>query len=114
MGSLETLRRRRDIDELFRNGNRRRGRWLSMVAVHRPTGARRVLLVTSRKVGGAVVRNRVRRRMREAFRGLRDRLPEHADVALIASPIASQASYSELASEMEALMRRGGLLGGQR
>ncbi len=43
----------------------------------------RVGLSVSRKVGGAVVRNRCRRLLREAFRLERANLPQHVDLVLI-------------------------------
>lgn len=44
----------------------------------------------SRKIGGAVDRNRVKRALREAFWGLADRLPERYDFVLVARPDLSE------------------------
>ncbi|MGH7734409.1 MAG: ribonuclease P protein component, partial [Gemmatimonadales bacterium] len=53
-----------------------------------PTPAR-LGIVTSRKVGGAVQRNRVRRLCRECFRGWPELLPAGVDLVVIARPGAS-------------------------
>ena len=47
---------------------------------------RRLGLTVSRKVGNAVARNHVKRRVREWFRAERDTLPEDVDVVVIARP----------------------------
>lgn len=49
-------------------------------------GPSRVGLVVSRRVGGAVVRSRARRWMREAFRQQQGLLREPVDVVLVARP----------------------------
>jgi ribonuclease P protein component len=53
-------------------------------------GARpRLGITASRKVGNAVVRNRVKRRIRAAFQSRRGLLPRAADVVVIARPAAA-------------------------
>jgi len=75
-------------------------------------------IVVSGKVGNAVVRNRVRRRLREAFRALlADGLRPEAyprgeasvDVVVIARPSAADVGYRELATSLERAMTRAGL-----
>ena len=61
----------------------------------------------SKRVGGAVTRNRVRRRLREIFRRSRDLFGNRvADVVVNARPSASAATFEELAQEYRSLLAR--------
>lgn len=62
--------------------------------VRRPAGAR-IGLSVSTKVGNAVVRNRVKRRLREAVRLERATLPD-VDLVLVARPSAAEAEVTQL------------------
>lgn len=67
---------------------------------------RRIGITASRKVGGAVVRNRVKRGVREWFRRNRHELPEDVDVVVIARPPAAALSRPELYGQLSELARR--------
>jgi ribonuclease P protein component len=70
-------------------------------------------LSTGRKLGGAVVRNRVRRRLREVLRVMAPSFQPGWDVLIIArSPVIS-AEYDALTDAVHHLLRRGGVLGGR-
>lgn len=60
----------------------------------------RVGLTVSSKVGGAVVRNRVRRHLREWYRREGKAWPPGLDVVVIAKNAAAQASGRDLAASM--------------
>jgi len=79
--------------------------------VRATSGGLRVGVAAGRRIGGAVVRNRAKRRLREAFRRLQGRLRDQGDVALIARPPAATAPFAEIVAEVEALCLAGGLLG---
>lgn len=68
-----------------------------------PETVRRIGITASRKVGGAVVRNRVKRGVREWFRRSRDELPLDVDVVVIARPGAGRLSGTELSSRLSGL-----------
>ncbi len=70
----------------------------------------RVGLVTSRRVGGAVVRNRVRRRLREIVRRHQFALADGVWFVIVARPAAGGASAAALEAEWLKLGRRAGLL----
>ena len=59
----------------------------------------RLGLSVSKKVGSAVTRNVVRRRLKEIFRSSGSGLPEELDLVVSARPAAAEASYQELNDE---------------
>jgi len=78
-----------------------------------PAGATtRLGVVTSRKVGGAVVRNRARRLMREVFRLHQRELAEPVDLVLVARPSIVGRGLDEVEKDFIAVMRRAGMLNG--
>ena len=68
---------------------------------------------TGRKLGGAVVRNRVRRRLREALRVMAPSFQPGWDVLIIARPPVTGADYQTVAGALQNLLRRGGVFGGR-
>jgi ribonuclease P protein component len=70
-------------------------------------------LSTGRKLGGAVVRNRVRRRLREALRVMAPSFQPGWDVLIIARPPVLAVDYKTLTASLHNLLRRGGVLGGR-
>jgi ribonuclease P protein component len=73
-------------------------------------GASRIGLITSRRVGGAVSRNRVRRLLRDLLRRSRPRLRPGCWIVLIARHTAAKATLAELTSEWTRLAKRASLL----
>lgn len=62
--------------------------------------------MVSRAVGGAVVRNRVARRLRHLVRPRLYRLPAGTLLVLRALPAAATATSAELAEDLDAVLRR--------
>jgi ribonuclease P protein component len=81
------LSRSADFDRVFRQGRSHGNRVLVLYGFPRTgEGELRLGLSVSRRVGGAVERNRVKRLLREAFEQESARLPEGHDVVIVARP----------------------------
>jgi ribonuclease P protein component len=70
----------------------------------------RIGFVTSRRVGGAVVRNRVRRRLRDIVRRHQHALVSGLWLVVVARPAAARASSAALEEEWLRLAKRAELI----
>ena len=66
----------------------------------------RLGVTVTRKVGPAVVRNRIKRYVREAFRRKRGSFTPGCDMVWVAKQSAASLGYAEVAAAMDALTRR--------
>lgn len=93
------LRRSEDFARLNEAGRRLSTRSLSCRWARNELPSPRFGLAVSRRVGNAVVRNRVKRWLRDAIRHQRGDLTG-VDVVLIARPVAAEAGYHALRGEV--------------
>lgn len=73
-------------------------------------GVSRLGLTTGVKLGGAVVRNRIRRRLREIYRTNEDKLGRGWDLVIVARKRAAFASYAEMERGFLSLAGKLGIL----
>jgi ribonuclease P protein component len=99
------LRTRRDYARTQRQGARATTEALVLLARPARPGTGRLGLTVSKKVGGAVVRNLVKRRLRDIFRHHKDWFASR-DVIVIVQPKAAELTYAALADEAAKAIRR--------
>jgi len=104
------MRRRRDFTAAVRHGSRSGRKLLTGHLLVSAAGAAgedcppRAGFVVSRAVGNAVVRNRVRRRLRVLVREYLSSLPQGSLLVVRAHPQAATASQADLAAELNLVM----------
>jgi ribonuclease P protein component len=103
----DRLLRSREFQHVTRHGLRAASSAYVVLVLCSASGAPpRLGLTVSRKVGNAVVRNRVKRRIREWFRQERGRLAGTTEIVVIARQEAAELSFAEGARHLSALATR--------
>ena len=102
----ERLRKRREFLEVQGHGAKVSAGSLLALVRRNEIGVTRLGLTVSNKVGNSVVRNRIRRRLRELFRKRKGALPAGLDLVLVARASAKDADFARLARDFEQLTSR--------
>jgi ribonuclease P protein component len=103
----ERLRRRSQFLAVQRRGRGVGEPRFRVVVLERPdAGPARLGVTVTKKVGGAVVRNRIKRLVREVYRRNKDWFPAGRDVVVIARDGAPGASLEDVAGELERALGR--------
>lgn len=100
----ERLRRTAEFQAVFQHGSRLEGP--SFVVLWRRAESRRAGFAVSRQIRGAARRNRVRRRIREAYRRVRELIAADVALVVVARPSAATRPFAELVEEMRRLAER--------
>ena len=99
------IRRRVEFQRVFDAGRRAHGRYLTIIAAPAPGTYSRIGIVASKKLGGAVVRNRAKRLIREVFRTQSG--PDLAsDLVIVPKPSALQVVAAEVVNDYRTTLRR--------
>ncbi len=102
----ESLKKNPDFQNVYRRGKSCANRYFVMYTLENGTGGNRIGISVSKKVGNSVIRHRVKRLVREAYRLQEEKFASGLDLVVIARVTAKNISYWETES---ALLHLGGL-----
>jgi ribonuclease P protein component len=108
---MSTIKSTREIDTIFRTATRVAHPTLIALVARTPEGrgpTGRVAFIAGKKLGGAVLRNRCRRVMREAARRAGAPWAEF-DIALLARPATATATPAQLDAAFSSIISRAGV-----
>ncbi len=100
LGRAQRLLKRGDFDRVYREGGRHLAEHMTVLFLRREAGAPRVGFTVGRALGGAVQRNRARRRLREAARLHLSELSVPVDVVIHPKKSALTAEFERLQAEV--------------
>ena len=96
-----TIKENRDFRRIYGKGRSAVTPFLVMYVRPNRLGHNRLGVTVSTKIGGAVVRNRARRRLREVYRLAQPRMKQGYDLILVARCPTAEVSYKKLTSAFE-------------
>ncbi|HEY3382902.1 MAG TPA: ribonuclease P protein component [Vicinamibacterales bacterium] len=102
--AAQRLRKRPEFQRVYNRGERVRTRLMTLLALPNERGISRLGIAATRKLGGAVVRNRAKRRVRDIFR--RSDIPPGVDIVVIPRPDLLDADFRTLEADFRYALRR--------
>ncbi len=110
---MDSLRSKKDIHKAFEEGVRVYSPWAVLHARRReePPSGPRLGIIASKRVGGAVARNRARRLLRETSRRLLPGQDAPWDVLLVARPTVLQTTFPERLRTLRGMFEKAGVMG---
>ena len=96
---MQSLTGRKEFDRLFALGSHSKAGGVNVIQAPNGAGMTRVAVIATKRVGGAVARNRAKRRVWAALR--ETHLPESTDIAVVVSKPVLDASFNRLGVWLE-------------
>ncbi len=106
MRFTESLKQNRDFKRLYNRGRRKVSKNFALYYRHSGNAAvSRLGITVGTKLGGAVKRNKIRRRIREIYRLEESRMAPGFDLVIVARVGAARCTYDEMQQELSELFK---------
>ncbi len=106
LSSAERLRHRHEFERVFQRGTKQVSPVFVWYCLPTPGTHSRLGMAVSKRVGNAVVRNRVKRYVREFFRRHKMQFDPPCDIVVVARRQAADLQYAESVQQFTSLLRR--------
>ena len=107
---LNTLKKNKEFGLVYNRGKSFASKNLVIICLKRKYGPVRVGFSVSKKVGGSVLRNKIRRRLKECMRCYYSEISGSFHIIFVARRPIAVAAYSQIKDEMGYLLKKAGLL----
>lgn len=107
---LITLKKNREFQFVYRKGKSANTKLMALIYVKSRYGGVRAGFSVSKKVGNSVIRNKARRRLKEALREILPALSGNYSIIFVARPDIASARYEQIGKEMRFLLKKAGIL----
>jgi ribonuclease P protein component len=110
MSKLPVLKKNIEFQRVYSRGRYSVSKFLVVYVLSNNSDKTRVGITTSKKVGKAVNRNRIRRLIKENLRLLSDNLVKGVDLVIVARQAEDEVSFKKIGQELKFLLKKLNLL----
>jgi len=104
-----SLKKNREFQHVYNKGKSLASKHIVLFVLRNGKGVNRLGISASKKIGKAVKRNKQRRRLKEAFRTLENRVCVGHDIVILPRVAISEISFVDVKSELNHLLRKHGI-----
>ena len=105
-----SLKKNKEFNYVYRRGKSVANRYLVLVFVKRKTNVLKVGFSVSKKIGKAVIRNKIKRRLNEAFRLMMDDVKPNTLMVFIARPGITELDFKAVQKNVRHILKKAALL----
>ena len=105
------LRNKKDFDRVFKKGKGYKQGFLFLKVLNNDLGFNRFGIIVSKKISNkAVVRNKIKRRLREILKRKTDRIKKSLDIVFLTNSGIEKQSFKDIDQEVEEILKKAGII----